>query len=107
MRTPFPLLVPVAALALVACNNPHLTCSSSQQCAAGSVCMRITPSPDYEGTQCVVPCTAWTNTPSAECADAGLTTQCYCPDSPAGARCAVVDAKPVLGTYYCRVPLPP
>jgi hypothetical protein len=95
------LSLSVAALALVAC-DPRFECSSSQQCDAGRVCMRIHPTEKDDGTRCVVPCTQWTNGPSAECADAGLTTQCYCPDSPAGARCRIVeDPENTLGTYYC------
>src|SRR5262245_42466047 len=72
-------------------------CHSSSQCADGQVCMHFEPGNDPGWNSCVVQCPEW----GAPCADGN---QCYCPDSPGGARCDVVGEDPHKGGIYACLP---
>ena len=94
-------LVALAATAfLLSGCNPNVRCTSSVQCPAGQVCVQVT-QPGEAGSACQVLCSARTDRASPECADAGVGGYCYCPDSPAGSRCAVVEAREQVPTFFC------
>lgn len=54
--------------------DPCFECGSDLECTAGKVCRRVPPSGDDDGSQCVVPCSAFTS----------ISAECDCPDSPRG-----------------------
>jgi hypothetical protein len=90
------------ALAFASCSL-NGECGLSSDCPSGQVCMRIEPMPGDVSFLCAQQCGA-TFPPCGQ-------GRCFCPDSPAGARCKVTDAPAptlpdggVSGVFYCGGP---
>ncbi len=93
----FLLALVLIFLAACASLNAGDTCSSSAQCREGLSCITIAPAPGDSATICTLRCNR-----NEDCGPGG---SCYCPDSPAGARCRVVEdtATPHTPTFVCAM----